>query len=107
MTAEQADELRTLCEKADSVDVYREDLSKAEASTLIDRLKERLAYYDGARPLKVAKANLPSEITGSGKAEKRVKQSPGKIRPIVNLRPCGRAFSLADSTNRLNVLFLQ
>jgi hypothetical protein len=41
MTAEQADELRTLCEKADSVDVYREDLSKAEASTLIDRLKEK------------------------------------------------------------------
>jgi hypothetical protein len=41
MTAEQTDELRTLCERADSVDVYREDLWKAEASTLIDRLREK------------------------------------------------------------------
>jgi len=37
----QAAELRRLCQTANE-DLYREELSEAEASTLIDRLREKL-----------------------------------------------------------------
>lgn len=41
MRPEQASELRDLCRKTDNIDTYREDISEAEACTLIDRLREK------------------------------------------------------------------
>ena len=41
MTGAQASYLKTLCEQAGITDVYRDNLSKAEASKLIDEMREK------------------------------------------------------------------
>ena len=41
MTGAQASYLKTLCEQAHSPDVFRDNLTKAEASKLIDEMREK------------------------------------------------------------------
>ena len=41
MTGAQASYLKTLCEQAGITDVYHDNLSKAEASKLIDEMREK------------------------------------------------------------------
>jgi hypothetical protein len=41
MTGAQASYLKTLCEQAGTPDKFRDDLSKAEASKLIDEMREQ------------------------------------------------------------------
>ena len=41
MTGAQASYLKTLCEQAGIPNVYRDNLSKAEASKLIDEMREK------------------------------------------------------------------
>ena len=41
MTGAQASYLKTLCEQAGKPDAFRDDLTKAEASKLIDEMRER------------------------------------------------------------------
>ena len=41
MTGAQASYLKTLCEQADTPDAYNDNLSKAEASKLIDEMREK------------------------------------------------------------------
>ena len=41
MRPDQLRKLRDLCQQTDSVDLYRDDFTEAEAATLIDRLKEK------------------------------------------------------------------
>jgi hypothetical protein len=41
MTGAQASYLKTLCEQAGKPDAYNDNLSKAEASKLIDEMRER------------------------------------------------------------------
>jgi hypothetical protein len=40
MTGAQASYLKTLCEQAGELDKFRDDLTKAEASKLIDEMRE-------------------------------------------------------------------
>jgi Protein of unknown function (DUF3072) len=41
MTGAQASYLKTLCEQAGTPDQFRDDLTKAEASKLIDEMREK------------------------------------------------------------------
>ena len=41
MTGAQASYLKTLCEQAGAPELYNDDLSKAEASKLIDEMREK------------------------------------------------------------------
>jgi len=41
MTGAQASYLKTLCERAGTPELYNDDLSKAEASKLIDEMREK------------------------------------------------------------------
>jgi hypothetical protein len=41
MTGAQASYLQTLCEQAGTPELYNENLTKAEASKLIDEMRER------------------------------------------------------------------
>jgi hypothetical protein len=42
MTGAQASYLKTLCEQAGTPDKFRDDLTKAEASKLIDEMREQV-----------------------------------------------------------------
>ena len=42
MTGAQSSYLKTLCEQAHSIDEFNENLTKAEASKLIDRMREKI-----------------------------------------------------------------
>ena len=46
MTGAQQSYLKTLCEQAHEMEMYAEDLSKAEASRRIDALREKLGLAE-------------------------------------------------------------